>query len=109
MQEVWRGAWVAMFAAAMLPVAVGTVWEERLFDQQPDIDIAVVCFWPTLYSLILSDVWCLSVPDDAIQVGAEHSGADGARAGRVHVARDTHTAVKCAAVLCWCAAAAVWV
>ena len=49
----WRGAWVAVFAFAMLPVAVGTVWEERLFDEQPDIDIAVVCFWPNLYSLIL--------------------------------------------------------
>ena len=56
MQGDWRGAWVAVFALAMLPIAVGWVYEERLFDREPDTDMAVVCFWPTLYALILCDI-----------------------------------------------------
>ena len=44
--------WVVAFAVSVVPNGLTAVLQERLFHQQPDLDIVVILFWSNMTSII---------------------------------------------------------
>ena len=51
-QGAWNIIWVLAFACSVIPNGVTAVLQERLFHEQPKLDIVLILFWSNVFSVI---------------------------------------------------------